>query len=477
MADSERNRDPQFPETPDLPEMPVSPDDLDTSDTPEPGDAPIAPESADFRDALIMPETPAVPEETGEPRHGLRKILNRKRLQEQLFAEEEDDFKEEPRDYMPIRTRRDGRLGCLGGLMYAAFIIALSVVLACLAWLAASDVLALNKQDLTATVTLPKSIFTEKEIPVKDDSGKVTDTKLVDSADIDYVARALKDSGLIEYEFLFKFYSKLSDADLKIEPGTYELNTTYDYRALVKKMQIGSDSQVETRLTFPEGFTMEQIFQRLADNEICELEDLYAAAANYNYSYSFLEGTEAGSPQRLEGFLFPDTYDFYQGMQAASAIDKFLMNFHYKLTADMLKQLEKRGLNFSQLLTVASMIEKEAANDDERAIIASVIYNRLEKNMPLCIDATIQYILPERQSYLTTEHTQIDDPYNTYLYTGLPPGPICSPGMASIQAALKPSATSYYYYALDTATLTHRFFRTAEEHNAFVATQNYSSLG
>ena len=140
MADSERNRDPEFPETPDLPEMPVSPDDLDTSDTPEPGDAPIAPESADFRDALIMPETPAMPEETGESGHGFRKLFNRKRLQEQLFADEEDDFEEEPRDYMPIRTRRDGRLGCLGGLMYATFIIALSIILACLAWLAAAAI-------------------------------------------------------------------------------------------------------------------------------------------------------------------------------------------------------------------------------------------------------------------------------------------------------------------------------------------------
>jgi UPF0755 protein len=382
--------------------------------------------------------------------------------------------KEEERNYKPIRSRRDGRLGCLGGMMYAVFVISMSVILACIGWLAASDVLALNKPDLAAVVTIPKDIFHEEEVDVEDEDGNVIGQETMDVADIDFVADALKDSGIIESKFLFKLYSKVSHADRQIDPGTYDLNTDYDYRALVKKMQIGSDSQVETKVTFPEGFTMQQIFERLEENDVCSVEDLYDAAADYNFTYTFLEGAETGDAQRMEGFLFPDTYNFYQGMQASGAIDKFLSNLHYKITEEMQTILKQREMTFKELITVASMIEKEAANDEERPVIASVIYNRLKIDMPLCIDATIQYFLPEHVDYITTE-TEIDNPYNTYLYTGLPPGPICNPGMASITAALKPSTTQFYYYALNTETETHEFFQNESEHSAFVATQDYTN--
>ena len=152
-----------------------------------------------------------------------------------------------------------------------------------------------------------------------------------------------------------------------------------------------------------------------------------------------------------------------------------LSNLHYKITADMYAQAENLGITFSQSVTIASMIEKEAANDEERSIIASVIYNRLAADMPLQIDATVQYILPERKAYLTDADTQIDNPYNTYLYTGLPPGAISNPGMASIKAALNPADTGYYYYALDLETETHQFFTNYNDFQAFTATQDYAS--
>ena len=148
--------------------------------------------------------------------------------------EELDDEDEpiEPRDYQPIRGRRDGKTGCLGGLMYFAFVVSLSIILACVVWMAASDVLALNKPLEDGTVTLPQSIFTEKVIEVENEDGTTT-TKTVMSADIDYVATALKDAGLIEYKPLFKLFCKVVDADIKIDPGTYKLNTKCDYNALV----------------------------------------------------------------------------------------------------------------------------------------------------------------------------------------------------------------------------------------------------
>lgn len=388
---------------------------------------------------------------------------------------DKDEIELEERDYRPIRRSRSGRSGLMGGVMYAVFIICLSVILACAGWMAACDVLALNKEPGEGTVYLPKDIFSEEEREVKDKDGNVTGSKTVQVCDIDYVARALKDAGVIEYKGLFKLFAKVSHADVKLDPGTYILSTELDYRALVKNMQVGTASMMVTTLTFPEGYTMDQIFQKLEDNDICSKEDLYKAAADFNYNFRFLENAETGDALRMEGFIFPNTYDFYQGEQASSVINKFLTALHSRITADMWKQVENRGTTFRKAVTVASMIEKEAANDDERALIASVIYNRLNAGMPLGIDSTILYIHPEYTGgvNLPEELLSEDSPYNTRLHTGLPPTPICNPGIASINAALNPASSDYYYYALDTATGTHRFFRSGNEFNAFVATQNY----
>ena len=389
------------------------------------------------------------------------------------------DFEE--RKYRPIRRRRDGRLGCMGGVMYGVFIISLSIILACVTWLFASDVLALNKEEVTANITLPKEIFTYKEEPVLDADGnpKYAENgsplmETVTYADIDYVAKELKNAGIIDYSFMFKLFSSFSNAETKIDPGTYALSTELDYRALVKNMQVGSQNQVETKVTFPEGFTMHQIFQRLDENNICSYVDLMNAAANYDFSYPFLEEIPLGDATRLEGYLFPDTYYFYEGMSATSAISKFLDTFHYKRTQEMIDLAAAMGLSFREVVTVASMVEKEAANDEERATIASVIYNRLEAGMQLGIDATSLYSHPEHEGAPTTEMLEdASDPYNTRINTGLTPTPICSPGSSSLTAAFKPATTNYYYYALDTETGTHRFFTNATEFNNFVATQNY----
>ena len=246
--------------------------------------------------------------------------------------DEEFDYENE-RDYLPIKPRRDGRIGCLGGLMYAVFVISISIILACMAWMFASDVLALNKPEVTATVTLPKTIFTETEVDKLDDEGNVVGKSTVQTADMDYVATQLKDAGIIEYKFLFKLFSLFSHADTKLDPGTYELSTAFDYRALVKKMTAGSPSQMTTKITFPEGYTMEQIFSLLEEKDICSKDDLYEAAANSQFSYTFVDESKMGDAKRLEGYLFPDTYEFYEGERAYSVINKFLYNFYYRRTA------------------------------------------------------------------------------------------------------------------------------------------------
>ena len=140
----------------------------------------------------------------------------------------------------------------------------------------------------------------------------------------------------------------------------------------------------------------------------------------------------------------------------------------------MYAQAESLNITLHQAVIIASMIEAEAANDDERAQIASVIYNRLAANMPLQIDATVMYALGEHKDFLTEEDLQVDSPYNTYLNTGLPAGPICNPGLASLNAALQPASTDYLYYALNTETGQHEFFSSYDAFQAFTATQDYT---
>ena len=369
-------------------------------------------------------------------------------------------------------AKSENKSGLAGGALYFLFVISVSIILACLAWAAATDVLGFKSSDTVAQITLDKDRFTYQEVEVTDDDGNIK-TKKVHYADMSYVADQLKNNGIIKYKWLFKLFGSVYNADEKIDPGTYELKAIYDYKALVKKMTSGSAAMVTKKITFPEGYTMRQIFKKLDAEGVCDYDELMDAAANSTFNYSFLEGTEKGDANRLEGFLFPDTYEFYEGMPAATAINKLLEVFHYKMTAEMLEWQEESGYTMREIVTIAAMIEKEAANDTEQYTIASVIYNRLKKDWPLQIDSTTLYEYPDHEGAPTAEMLAKDSPYNTRISKGLPPSPICSPGITSIRAALQPSSTNYMYYALNTATGQHEFFKTADAFNAFVATQNY----
>lgn len=376
------------------------------------------------------------------------------------------------RDYRPVRQSHEYKSGCLGGIMYFAFVLCISVILACLAWMAVSDALALNKSGFSAEITLPTSIFTSETVDAFDEQGIKTGTKKVTHADIGYVANELKEAGLIEYKWLFEMFCKISTADEKVRPGTYELQSSYDYRALIKNMRPGSGAAMTIKVTIPEGFTMRQIFERLEENEVCSFDDLMEAATNASFNYDFLEGTEPGDPGRLEGFLFPDTYEFYVGMQASSAINKLLETFYYKQTADMLKMADYRGLSMHDVVVLASLIEKEAANDEERPIISSVIYNRFAAGMSLGLESAMLYIHPEHEGLPTAEMMEEDSPYNLNKNLGMPPTAICSPGLPSINAALNPANTQYYYFMLDNETGAHKFFTNYNDFYNFVRSQS-----
>ena len=347
-------------------------------------------------------------------------------------------------------SRRRGSSGRTASfaVLYVVGVIGASVLLACLGWIAANDVLALNKEEKTVTITI-----TEDE-------------------SFGDVVNRLKDEGLIEYKWLFRLFAAFTGGDDKVTMGTYTLNTDMDYRALLAGMSMSSATKGEVTLTIPEGYTVSQIFQLLEDNGVSTVEDLEEQAANHDYAFSFLQDIPLGDPNRLEGYLYPDTYTFNTPHSALYAINKMLVNFDARFTEELRSQVEETGYTIREILTIASLIERETDGTD-RDRIASVIYNRLDNPDAgtqgyLQIDATLSYINGGKVP--TNADREIDSPYNTYLYKGLPPGPIANPGMESIQAALNPADTDYFYYALGDDEV-HHYFRTYNELQNFISSQ------
>lgn len=382
----------------------------------------------------------------------------------ELPAEYADLVSEEPEEE---EAEPGSRLSSvLKAVLYACLVLAAAVVLAVFAWNCADEVCALTAEDAPVVVSVAEG------------------SHMSDIADM------LKTAGLIENKGLFKFYCMISGAEDKIDPGTYELNKVYDYRALVYGMMETGENRATVMVTVPEGYELVDIFTMLQENKVCSVERLQEAAASYEFDYWFLEGLEYGDYRRLEGYLFPDTYEFYVDDEPENVLAKFLRNFENKITDDMRaalpslnemlkKQMEQGGftqdliaageLTFHDIVIVASLVEKEAVSAAESGRIASVIYNRLCSQLYPClnIDATIQYVLPERKDVLTNADKAVISPYNTYTNVGLPVGPIANPGINALRAALYPMNTDYYFYALDPSGV-HHFSETVYEHQAYL---------
>lgn len=330
------------------------------------------------------------------------------------------------------------------GAGYYVTILVISAILAGVGWLMCNDLLALNKKDHSAEIV-------------------VTDGEKLGS-----VSKSLKKEGLINYRGLFLLYSSLSDTE--VVAGTYELNTSMDYHALLTAMSARSGARKTVNVTIPEGYSMQQIFELLEEKNVNTVEALTEAAANEDYDYDFLANKEKGDASRLEGYLFPDTYQFYSGGDAKTVINKMLRNFDNKMTNELRQTISDSGYTMDEIITIASLIEKETDGSDGTKI-SSVIRNRLKNSGEtagyLQIDAALLYALGEHKEVLTDADKEINSPYNLYKNKGLPPTPICNPGMASIRSALYPDNTSYYFYALGEDGV-HHFFKTYREHLNFL---------
>jgi UPF0755 protein len=249
------------------------------------------------------------------------------------------------------------------------------------------------------------------------------------------IAENLEKEGLIKSRFLFNFYVLTSGNVRNLKAGNYFLSPSLSLREIAKKI-ISSEIAMIT-ITIPEGFTVQQIEERLGFK---------------------LPG------EGLEGFLFPDTYKFPVGVTGEEVVRIMKENFDKKLTSDLREEIRRQGKTIFEIVTMASLIEKEVRKKEDKEIVSGILWKRLKAGMPLQVDATITYITGKKTVKITLKDLQIDSPYNTYKYLGLPPGPICNPGLESIQAAVYPKSSEYWYY-LSTPEGETIFSKTLTEHN------------
>ena len=279
------------------------------------------------------------------------------------------------------------------------------------------------------------------------------------------IATILEENGLIDNVNTFKLQSKIKGYDGEYKAGTYGFSVGMPTDEMMQIIVSGEQST--KRFTIPEGLRVDEVAQKLESEGFCTKEEFLFEVANGDFDYWFVQGLPEGQ-NRLEGYLYPNTYDVFMNASAYDIANRMLDEFNNVFNAEYKARAEELGYSVYEIVTIASLIERETRVDSERATVASVIYNRLNTGMKLQIDATVQYALGETKKRLLYSDLEIDSPYNTYKVDGLPVGPICSPSKSSIAAALYPGSTDYLYYVLKPELDgTHNFASTAEQFNSF----------
>lgn len=302
----------------------------------------------------------------------------------------------------------------------------------------------------------------------QDEVGQSTYFIVEPDESVDSIAERLHEAGLIRSPGYFRFRVRFTGAGSDIVAGRYRLDTAMSTNQIIHVIT-SEDAALaqEVSVTFTEGWRTEQFAEKLLDAElITSTTDFLDATRDpkWNDEFAFLHSRPSGVA--LEGYLFPDTYNFRADATPDEIIETLLATFQERVSQDMVAEADALGMTLHQVITIASIVEREAVVGDERARIASVYYNRMALGMPLQADPTVQYELGTASEWwpsLTGSDLQQNGRYNTYLNPNLPPGPICNPSLASIEAALNPEQTDFLYFVA-TGDGTHAFAVTAEEH-------------
>ncbi|MFA5014439.1 MAG: endolytic transglycosylase MltG [Actinomycetota bacterium] len=303
------------------------------------------------------------------------------------------------------------------------------------------------------------SVFNEEDentVP----SGTEVEFEITEGMTLSRVAELLEEKGIIDSAFLFRLFVQQRGKEGNLIPGIYTLEAGSEHEEILAIIT-AVPTVVTYKFTIPEGFTVKEIIERVVrDIPFIGQEDMEQAANITNYDYDYLKDAES-----LEGFLFPKTYEITIDYSAGDIIEMMLAQYQFETGSLDYSLADNKVLSHYDILKIASMIEREAYIAEERALISAVIHNRLDIEMSLGIDATLSYYLEKGEEELTESDLQIDTEYNTRLYAGLPPTPICNPGLACIEAALNPEPDIEYLYfkITDTENHSHSFFNTYQE--------------
>ncbi len=342
---------------------------------------------------------------------------------------------------IPQRIYRRGRLAAF---FYVAGSLAVCVLLAGFFLSAFNDVLAFNKPNQAVEVTI-----TSKDTP-------------------EDVAAQLKEKGLIRYETLFNYiydFEKVGSYQI----GKHVLNTNMGYTTMMKAMEKQAEQRETVMVTIPEGLPMWRVAEILEENGVCDAEEFVERANNTNFGFDFEDEIPQSSKifYPLEGYLFPDTYEFYKNDAPLNVIRRMLQNFDNKITPSVKNLMKQKGLSLHETITLASIVQAEASGEEMNRV-SSVYHNRLDDSQlfPLLqADPTRDYANEQILTHIGDRDRRVADYYNTYTTAGLPPGAINNPGMAAIMAALQPEDTPYYYFCTDSRTKEFYYAETLEEHN------------
>ena len=300
------------------------------------------------------------------------------------------------------------------------------------------------------------SIYTDRSLP----AARMT-VIVARGSSFGAVTTQLAESRVIAHPIAFRILARLRGEEANIKAGEYTVEPHQSSDEILRMITAGT-GQVARWVTFPEGYTAREIAASLAEKKFGSQDAFERAFLAESID---LAGTRT---RGLEGYLFPSTYLMPVDVTPAGAAKILVDQFRKELPSDAAARARKLGLSVPQVVTIASLVEREAKADDERPVMAGVYYNRIRRGMPLEVDATIEYVFATHHDVITRKDLQIDSPYNTYRYAGLPPTPIANPGKASLDAAFSPRESDYLYYVYKGDGHS-AFARTLQEHNANVS--------
>lgn len=371
---------------------------------------------------------------------------------EEEYIEDEEEEEEIIRPVKKKKRKKRGHGRIIFGLLFSVIVISISILAAAVILKCAKEFLGIGKSDIEIVVDIP-----------------------MNSSTLD-IAEQLYSEGIIADTSLFRLYSKLKGADGTFIAGTHKISPKMDYETLIETLQEEAENQRETAdVVFPEGITLIEAAARLEEKGVCNAEEFIDVFNSSEFGFDFEENIKVSAMKfyKMEGYLFPDTYQFYLEEDPRIVAKKIYKNFEARITPDLYGRMEDLDMELEEVLTLASIVQAEAANTRDMKKVASVFYNRLDNpnEYPLLqSDPTTNYVEEVIIPYSEVQTEKINIAYDTYKGAGLTPGPICNPGLDAINAVLYPEETDYFYFCSNLETGEFFYAVTLEEHEQNLVT-------